>query len=76
MDLFELSAAGVIEWRAADLFKQLFDHAADTHDLGWLLDQVGDLALLFVGFLVRRKLARDCSVTHDHKSVSVVLNRG
>ena len=45
VDLGEPGAAGLVERRRLHLLEQLADHAADAHDLGGLLDEVGDVAL-------------------------------
>ena len=41
VDLLEPGAAGVVERCGPDLLEQLLDHGADAHDLGRLLDHVG-----------------------------------
>src|SRR5690606_25868810 len=47
VDLLEPGAAGVVERSGPHLLEQLLDHGADAHDLGRLLDHVGQrLALL------------------------------
>ena len=38
----------VVEWRRAHLLEQLFDHGADPHHLGRLLDQVGQRPVIGV----------------------------
>ena len=45
VDLFQPGPALLIQWGRPDLFEQLPDHTADPHDLGWLLDHLGDRAL-------------------------------
>ena len=57
MDLGQPLPPGLVERGGADLFEQLFDHAADPHHLGRLLDQrtrvlaVGPFAILLAGYL-------------------------
>ena len=42
VDLAQPATAGLVERRRPHLFEELFDHGADPHHLGRLLDQVGD----------------------------------
>ncbi len=53
VDLAQPVAAGVVERCGAHFLEQLFDHGADPHHLGGLLDQVGQGAL--VGVVARRR---------------------
>ena len=58
-------AARLVERGAAHLLEQLLDHAADAHDLGRLVDEVGERALV-VALAARRHLDRHAVGTHDH----------
>src|SRR5688500_13702790 len=44
VDLAEPGTAGIVERRGLHLLEQLADHAADAHDLGGLLDEIGQRA--------------------------------
>ena len=54
VDLRQARAAGLVEGGLTDLLEQLPDHAADAHDLGRLLDHLGDRALLRLAFFAGR----------------------
>ena len=54
VDLLEPVAAGVVERCRAHLLEELLDHGADAHDLGGLLDHVGER---FAPSRVRGRLA-------------------
>ena len=45
VDLLQPGPALLVQWRRPDLLEQLPDHVADPHDLGRLLDHLGDRAL-------------------------------
>ena len=58
VDLAQPVARGLVERRRPYLLEQLLDHRADAHDLGRLLDHVGEVALVVV-LLQRLAVGRD-----------------
>ena len=59
VDLAQSIAACIVERCHAHFLEQLLDHGADSHDLGGLLDQVGQRAFIGVVLVHRQDLGID-----------------
>ena len=70
VNLFQPGSALLVQGGRPDLFQQLPDHAADPHDLGWLLDHLGDRALTA---LFRRVPRRRYAVRAHHEDLRVLV---
>ncbi len=72
VDLFQPDPALLVKRRRPDLLEQLPDHVADPHDLGRLLDHLGDRALA-AGVLVLLAGRRRYAARAHHEDLRVLL---
>ena len=73
MDVAQAVAALLFEGRRPDLLEQLLDHRADPHDLGRLLDHVGERTIRTVVPLGERQGADRMAVGPDDDDLPSAL---